>query len=217
MNDDGVESGLPIASPPFDAGEGGDTGSVGGVVLAAGTSDRFGAENKLLATVDGEQIVRRAVRTLVSAGIAPVVVVIGHEADAIRGALRGLDVETVRNESYASGQASSVRAGIEVLEREHDVEAAVIALGDMPFVDPETVETLVSAYRNEVGDALAAATGGKRGNPVLFDRRFFAELTAIGGDTGGRRILLESDASALVEVDDDGVRRDIDESSDLQN
>lgn len=215
MSDDPSDHGLAVVEPPFEADGAGGTEGVAGVVLAAGTSERFGAENKLLATVDGEAIVRRSARTLLAAGVGPVVVVVGHEADAVGAAVSGLPVSTVENDAYESGQASSVRAGIGALDANGRPEAAVVALGDMPFVDPETVGSLVSAYRSGVADALAAATGGVRGNPVLFDRRFFAELTAIDGDTGARRVLLEGPSAALVDVEDRGVRRDVDVRSDL--
>jgi molybdenum cofactor cytidylyltransferase len=85
----------------------------------------------------------------------------------------------------------------------------------MPDVAPATVETLVAAYAAGVGAALAAAFEGERGNPVLFDRRFFDALTDVTGDVGGRQLLLESDESALVAVADSGVRRDVDIPEDL--
>ncbi|WP_299233923.1 nucleotidyltransferase family protein [Natronomonas sp.] len=219
MSDDPSDHGLAVVEPPFEADGADGADGIAGVVLAAGTSERFGAENKLLATVEGEAIVRRSVRTLLAAGLDPIVVVVGHEADAVGAAVSDLPVSTVENDAYESGQASSVRAGIDALEGngrpEAEAEAAVVALGDMPFVDPGTVESLVSAYRSGVADALAAATDGVRGNPVLFDRRFFEELTAIDGDTGGRSVLLEGPSAALVDVEDRGVRRDVDVRSDL--
>lgn len=205
---------LPVATPPFETPPGASP-RVAGVLLAAGTSDRFGEQNKLLATRDGDPLVRRAARTLVDASLEPVVAVVGYEADRVIDALAGLDVTIVRNPDYATGQASSVRAGIRAVASDAAVDAAVVALGDMPFVDVETIETLLAAYESGVGDALAPAYGGDRGNPVLFDRRYFADLQAVTGDTGGREVLLEDERSALVAVDDPGVRRDVDEPSDL--
>ncbi|PCR90658.1 nucleotidyltransferase family protein [Natrinema ejinorense] len=193
-----------------------DSPAVAGLLLAAGTSSRFGNENKLLATLEGEPIVRQAARTLVRSGVDPVVVVLGYEADRVGDALEGLPVETAVNEAYDTGQASSLRTGIRAIRgRDREYDAAVIALGDMPFVDPSTVDSLVSAYAADAGDALAAAFDGERGNPVLFDERFFDALADVDGDIGGREILRESDASALVLVDDPGVRRDIDSPNDL--
>ncbi|WP_121820129.1 nucleotidyltransferase family protein [Halostella salina] len=224
---DGRPSGgdLPLVEPPFGGDEpddgtdpdDGESPRVGGVLLAGGTSSRYGDRNKLLEPVDGEPIVARAARTLVDAGLDPVVAVTGHEAGRVRAALSDSPVTTVHNPDYRDGQASSVRTGVAALRERAAVDAAVVALGDMPFVDPGTVRTLVAAYAAGVGDALAAAHDGERGNPVLFDRRFFDDLTDVAGDTGGRAILLGSDAGALVAVADPGVRRDVDEPDDLDD
>ncbi|ELY36666.1 molybdopterin-guanine dinucleotide biosynthesis protein A [Natronorubrum tibetense GA33] len=193
-----------------------DQPAVAGVLLAAGTSSRFGSENKLLTTVDGEAVVRRAARTLLESDVDPVVAVLGYEADRVRAALEGLPVETVVNEAYETGQASSLRTGIRAIrDRKEECEAALVALGDMPFVAPTTVNALLTAYAENAGDAIAPAFEGVRGNPVLFDERFFDALADVDGDIGGREILLESDASVLVSVDDPGVRRDIDRPADL--
>lgn len=209
---------------------------VAGIVLAAGTSSRFGDSNKLLVDVDGEPMVRRSVVAFLDAGLDPVVVVLGHEADRVRGALDGLDVRFVANPDYESGQASSLRTGIRAVDamdgRENGVEgetdsmtdtteevapvdAAVVGLGDMPDVDPVSVTGFVAAYEAGQGSALAAGYDGVRGNPVLFDRRYFATLADAGGDVGGRDVLLGADDAAVVETGDPGVRRDVDRPSDL--
>ena len=202
---------LPVREPPFADGE---RRRIAGVLLAAGTSSRFGSENKLLATVDGDTIVRRAARTLVDAGLDPLVAVVGHEAGRVRAAVDGLGFEVVENPDYADGQATSVAVGVAALS-DAGVDAAVFALGDMPFVATESVETLVSAYRAGVGSALAAACRGERGNPVLFDSTHFEALADVSGDVGGRKILLSGEDSALVETGDDGVLRDVDVPDDV--
>lgn len=203
---------LPVVEPPFDVAADA-TSRVAGVLLAAGISSRFGGANKLLEVVDDEPIVRRAAETLLEAGLAPVVVVVGHESERVRDALAGLDVEFVENPAYPEGQATSVRAGVEALPE--DVDAAAFALGDMPWVQATSVETLVAAYRSGAGTALAAAFEGDRGNPVLWDQRHFGDLADQSGDTGGRDLLLSTDGAALVETEDPGVRRDVDRPSDL--
>ena len=215
--DRGSPAELPIVDrdaidPDADLEEG---PAVAGLLLAAGTSSRFGSENKLLEDVDGEPIVRHAARTLADSHVDPIVVVLGHEARRVRDALEGLSLEFVVNEAYERGQASSVRTGIRTIRGRTAADAVVVALGDMPFVDSATVDALVAAYAAGTGDALAAAYEGERGNPVLFDARFFEQLTDVEGDIGGRRILLEDDSSALVAVDDPGVRRDVDVPDDL--
>lgn len=210
---------LPLVAPPFNPPT--DRPRVAGILLAAGMSRRFGDRNKLLATrpIDGElptaePLVRASAQTLCAAGVEPVIAVVGHQAPRVESALAGLDVEVVYNDAYATGQASSIRAGIDAV-RDRDVTAAVIALGDMPDVNPATVDTVVDAYATGAGVALAAAYEAQRGNPVLFDRRFFDALTAIDDDQGGRAVLLSSEASALVAVPDPGVCRDIDTPADL--
>ncbi|WP_273737417.1 nucleotidyltransferase family protein [Natrinema soli] len=217
---------IPIITPPSSSqtnhrtNQTGDqdpmngSNGIAGVVLAAGTSSRFGAANKLLADLRGRPIVAHAVETMVASEVDPVIVIIGHDADRVADVLADQPVTLVRNDEYARGQATSVGVGIDALETS-DVAAAVFALGDMPFVSPETVDTLVATYRTGPETALAAAYDGSRGNPVLFDRSYFERLTDVSGDTGGRAVLLEGDRSALVATDDSGVIRDIDEPSDL--
>jgi len=203
---------LPVVDPP---GERTGDARVAGVLLAAGTSSRYGDANKLLADVGGAPMVRRSAETLLDAGLAEVVVVVGYEDERVRDALSGLDVRFVENPDYETGQASSVRAGVRALG---DADAAVFALGDMPYVDSGSVRALVAAYEDGAGSALAAGFEGERGNPVLFDARHFDALADADGDgdgdTGGKQILLGAEDGAIVETGDPGVRRDVDRPSD---
>ena len=200
---------FPVVEPPFEPVR---TVDVTGVVLAAGTSSRFGRENKLLATIDGEPLVRRAVDSVLSADLTAVVVV-GYEAAAVRTALSDLPVRVVENERYEAGQATSVREGVDAVG--DGADAALFALGDMPDVRPETVETLLAAFAADAGDPLVAACDGVRGNPVLFGRQFFDRLAAVEGDIGGRTVLRDAEGTTLVETGDPGVRRDVDRPEDL--
>ncbi len=210
------ENDLPLVDPD-DPDAPKREADVAGILLAAGTSSRYGEVNKLLVDLEGEPLVRHAARTLLDSGVSPVVVVLGYEAGRVRDALAGLDVETVENPDYQEGQATSVRRGIEALRALETVpEAAVFALGDMPDVSAETVDQLVNRYRGGAGEALAAAYEGERGNPVLFESRFFDALADVSGDTGGRKILLTADRSALVETGDPGVVRDVDRPADVE-
>lgn len=188
---------------------------VHGVLLAAGTSSRFGEENKLLATVEGKPIVRHAAETLRGADLA-VTVVLGHERERVREAVVDLDVTFVRTEDYAAGQSRSLRRGVEAIQdRRPAVDAVLIALGDMPDVSSATVARLRAAYETARRSAVATAYQGQRGNPVLFDAKHFDALTATDGDTGGRAVLLNAEDAALVETGDPGVVRDIDRPEDL--
>jgi molybdenum cofactor cytidylyltransferase len=209
---------LPVIETPT----GGDTprgetqsARVHGVLLAAGTSSRFGEENKLLATVEEKPIVRHAAETLLEADLA-VTVVLGHERERVRDALGDLDVVFVEAENYAAGQSQSLRRGIEAVQnRRQAVDAVLIALGDMPDVSAATVDRLRATYETARRSALATAYEGQRGNPVLFDAKHFDALTATDGDTGGRAVLLSAEDAALVETGDPGVVRDVDLPGDL--
>ena len=204
---------LPVVDPA-DVGPPVREGPVVGVLLAAGLSERFGDRNKLLADVDGEPMVRRAARALTGADLDRVVVVLGHDADRVREALGGLDVEFVDNPDHAGGQSTSVRAGTQAA-REAGASAVCYMLGDMPWVDPGTVEALVAAYRAGAGEPLAAAYEGERGNPTLFDARHFDALEAVEGDVGGRELLIADPGAALVETGDPGVVRDVNREADF--
>lgn len=200
MSDD-----LPVVDPASVEPTG--PAHVAGILLAAGESTRFADGNKLLAPYDDEPIVWHAALSLVQAGLDPRIAVTGNDAGAVSDAIDGLGFELVHNPDYADGQATSVRTGIAAIGA---VDAVVIALGDMPAVDPASIEALVTVYRAGEHSALAAAYDGRRGNPVLFDRRHFAALSRLEGDTGGRDVLCSSDDAALVETGDPGVTRDVD-------
>lgn len=208
---------LPVVEPPEIVEGSVREGPVPGVLLAAGTSSRFGEANKLLADLGGEPLVVHAARTLAAATVDSLVAVVGADGDRVAAALDGLGFEVVENPDYERGQATSVRTGVRAIEDQvPDAAGAVFALGDMPAVSPDSVDLLVAAYRDRAATALAAAADGERGNPVLFDAEHFAALSDVDGDVGGREILLGGEQSALVETGDPGVRRDIDTEADLE-
>lgn len=192
-----------------------------GVLLAAGSSERFGVPNKLLASLNGERVVVRAARTLCEAALDRVVVVLGHDAEAVRAALDDshfdldFDVGFVFNAEYADGLSTSVRAGVDAAAAA-EADAAVFLPADMPAVSSGTVDLLVDAYRGGIGTALAAAHDGRRGNPVLFDAGHFDALRDLDGDVGGREVLFGADEAALIEAGDPGVFDDIDTERDLR-
>ncbi|WP_336001861.1 nucleotidyltransferase family protein [Halorientalis halophila] len=211
---------LPTVAPESfrERGEFGDRTAkrTWGVVLAAGESSRFGEENKLLADLDGVPLVRRAVAPLVESSLDGVTVVVGHERDRIRPAIDDLPVEIRTNSAYETGQSTSVREGVRAA-RDHDADGVLFALGDMPAVDVASMDLLLEAYEYGVADALAAACDGQRGNPVLFDQRFFDRLADVEGDVGGRELLTDRHGARAVETGDPGVLRDVDRASDLED
>lgn len=188
--------------------------AVGGIILGAGTSSRFGSANKLLATIDGAPMIRRVAAVAVESTLDELVAVLGHEASAVADTLSGLPVSTTYNADYAAGQSGSVRCGVE-FARDSGWDAAVVLLGDMPFLSAATVDRLIAAYRSGAGSIVAPEYGGQRGNPVLFAREHFDQLAGVSGDRGGRELLRNRPDLVLIDTDDSGVVRDVDSGDDL--
>lgn len=160
---------------------------VAGMVLAAGSSRRMGSRNKLLIDVAGTPMVRRVAETALQAGLEPVVTVVGHGGEEVRQALRGLSLTLVANDRPQDGLSRSLRLGVEALPA---VDAAVVLLGDMPWVRSADVEALVAAFDPSASREICVPVhGGSRGNPVLWSARFFPEISALEGDVGARSLL----------------------------
>ena len=184
--------------------------NVSAIVLAAGRSTRMGTVNKLLAPLDGRVMVRAVVDALEGSSVRPVVVVTGHEADRVEEALAGAGVRIVHNAEYREGLSGSMRAGLAALP--NSAQAAVICLGDMPLVASKHVDKLVAAFDPAEGREICVPVfEGKRGNPVLFARRFFEEMAAVRGDVGARHLIGEYEEYVCeVAMDDRAVLVDVD-------
>ncbi len=184
---------------------------VGLVLLAAGRGTRFGAAPKLLADLDGKPLVRHAAEAALVAAAGPVVAVLGHAQAQVRTALAGLDLRLVENPRYADGMATSLQVGLAALP--DAATGAIILLGDMPRVSPGLIRGLADAFRAAAPKpaAIVPVWEGRRGNPVLLNRRILADdLARLSGDRGAGPILAgRSDvldwpadgAGALVDVD----------------
>jgi molybdenum cofactor cytidylyltransferase len=183
---------------------------IAALVLAGGRSTRYGTRNKLLERLDGVPLVVRTVRAALASRAAPVIVVTGHEADAVTAALAGLDVRIVHNPDFADGLSASLKAGLAAVPTEAD--GALVTLGDMPRIEARHLDRLIAGFSPKEGRGIVVPVHlGKRGNPVLFARSYFPELLAIEGDTGARHIIAAS-ASEVAEVDlaTDAIFLDID-------
>lgn len=172
-------------------------GAVAGVVLAAGTSSRMG-ENKLLFDLDGEPVVRRAVRQATAAGLGPVIAVLGHESARVRRELDDLEppCHIVVNPDYALGINSSLKAGIAALPA--TAAAAVVLLADMPFVTAEMIATLVARYRASTAPLIISDYEGVNAPPMLYDRALFQELVTMEGEGCGRQVVRRHRTEAVV-------------------
>lgn len=191
---------------------------IAALVLAAGQSRRMGPSNKLLSELEGKALLLHAVDAALASRADPVVVVTGHESARVRMALAERPVAIVHNPDYAEGLSTSLRAGLAALPE--GIDAALVCLGDMPRLTPQALDRLIDAYAPEEGRAIVLPTvQGKRGNPVLWDRRFFDEMARLAGDVGARHLIGEhaalvaevpfDDAAALLDVDTPDALRQI--------
>jgi molybdenum cofactor cytidylyltransferase len=181
------------------------------VVLAAGSARRFGA-TKQLARLDGRPLVAHAVATARRAGVGETVVVVGHDhREVARAAAAAGEVTIAVNPDHATGQASSLRVGIQHARR-GSAEVAVVLLADQPGIRPEVVRAVVAAVAGGAEAARAAYDDGP-GHPVAFARRVWPRLVEVTGDQGARQLLA---GLAVTEVPTTGpLPRDIDTPEDL--
>ncbi|MCH8321530.1 MAG: nucleotidyltransferase family protein [Proteobacteria bacterium] len=186
------------------------------IVLASGVSKRFGPGNKLIMSLSGKSIIEKTVERLEQSNIDEITTVIGYQGQLVRRALKNHNTTFIENPDYSKGMGTSIHAGILSLER--DVEAALIVLGDMPFVDPETVNLLLRAHENKNEKLIFVPTyNGKRGNPVLWDKALFPELLSLKPGHGGNKIMKECPKFVQeINIYDDGILVDIDLHKDLK-
>ena len=183
---------------------------IAAVILAAGRSTRMGGPNKLTAEIAGRPLVRIAAEEALASRARPVVIVTGHQRERVEAALKGLNVQRVHNPDFAAGLSTSLKVGLAALPPEAD--GAIVCLGDMPQVRASLIDQLTAAFDPERGALVVVPSiEGKRGNPVVWSRRFFPELMALEGDVGARHLIARypeavvevpvTDNAALIDVD----------------
>ncbi len=177
-----------------------------GVLLAAGGSSRLGRPKQLLEW-HGKPLVWHAANQALKSGLSPVVVVTGAHSDEVGAALRDLAVMIVYNPDWQSGQSTSVVCGVSSLP--HETGSAIFLLADQPQVPETLIRSLRDTHRQTLAPIIAPQIGGRRANPVLFDRLTFPDLLSLSGDTGGRAVFSRyrvrwlpwHDESLLLDVD----------------
>lgn len=184
--------------------------NVAAVILAAGASTRFGSAKQLL-EFQGEAFVRRAAKAALLSGANPVIVVLGANASEIRETLEGIDVETVFNEAWPSGLASSIVAGIQCA-RQMTVDGVLITLADQPLVDSAALTRLVDAFDRH--PIVASSYAGTIGVPAIFASQYFDDLENLTGDRGAAKWLREhSDLVTAIPLPE--AETDIDTQADM--
>ena len=172
---------------------------VGGIILAAGGSSRYGVPKPLL-EFRGKPFVRAVAETALAAGLSPVVIVTGACHEPVLAAVGGLQVRAVHNAAWADGQSTSVKAGLGTLSGE--VGAVVFLMADQPHVPVDLIRALTDRHAATFGPVVAPVVHGCRVSPVLFDRSTFRDFAALTGDVGGRGVLVKHPVEAVAWPDD---------------
>ncbi len=181
-----------------------------GVILAAGEARRMGQPKQLM-DWHGMPFVRVVAETALAAGLSPVVVVSGQSHNGVEQALGGLPVTLVHNPGWMGGQGTSVSVGVKALPT--SVGSAVFLLADQPQVSRQVIERLVECHAVSLAPITAPEIGGKRANPVIFDRSLFVELAELSGEAGGRAVFARHPVS-LLPWDDERLLMDVDTPED---
>ena len=180
------------------------------LILAAGSSTRMGAKNKLLANVIGKPMITHVVDAIRQSMVNSVVVVTGYERDQIENVLSQHNISFVYNENFNAGLSESLKVGLK--EIQDDVDGVLICLGDMPLLTSTIIDNLIRTFDPIEGRSICVPINGrKRGNPVLWDKSYLAEMTEIVGDVGAKKLLEKySDHVFEVSFEEDNVLIDVD-------
>lgn len=191
------------------------------VILAAGQGHRFaatGGGNKLLAEFKGKALVRHVTEAALSSSACPVMVVTGHEREAIERILGDLPVSFVHNPDYGEGLSTSLRCALAALPQE--AVGMIVLLGDMPLITSTLVTDLVIRFEESSYESAAVFPSyrGRRGNPVLLGHKLFKAIAGLAGDEGARR-LIESGRQDVLEwpVENAGILVDVDTEDSLKS
>lgn len=184
--------------------------TIGAIILAAGGSRRLGRAKQLV-THRGETLLARVIRVACEAGAWPVVVVLGAECEAIKGAVNLSCVRLVSNANWVKGIATSIHVGLRAVEEDLP-DGALILTCDQPRLTAEHLRALVEVF--DEGKIAASAYAGDVGVPAIFPRAMFTKLYALSGDEGARS-LLNGGGHAMVCVDFPGGEVDVDTPEDM--
>ena len=183
---------------------------VAGIILAAGGSRRFGKPKQIL-TWKGEPFIKQVMSTALKAGLSPIILVTGAHHEQISKLVDEEGIQVVYNPEWESGQSTSVRAGLNVLDP--NVGGAVFLLADQPQIPVTLIRAMVELHASTLSPIIAPMVKGQRATPVLFDRSTFADFALIEGDQGGRTLFARNPVRWL-EWQDESILLDVDSPED---
>ena len=187
-----------------------DLDKIHAVILAGGQSKRMGTNNKLVLPINGKPMVAITAETIIASKANSVTVVTGFEHQKIKESIKTSNIEFIHNKDFRNGISSSVVTAIK--SAPEDCSAILIGLGDMPKITVSHINKLIDAYNPLEGRAICVPTWkAKRGNPVLWSRRFFPEMLELKGDFGAKELMGKyAELVVEVEMNDNGIVMDID-------
>jgi len=181
---------------------------ISAILLAAGESNRMGQPKQLM-PFGQSTILERTIDNLLNSAVSETIVVLGYREEDVRKTIAGKPVKIAINPDYQQGMSTSIIAGLKQVDKR--TQAVLIALSDQPFVDSQTINSLVEAFIANNRGIIIPVYQGRRGNPVIFAIRYKGELLNLKGDVGGREIIKRHPDDVLeVAVNCEGVLLDID-------
>ena len=185
------------------------------ILLAAGESKRMG-EPKQLMPLGSSTVVEQAIDNLLNSAVNEVIVVLGYKAEEITETIADKPVKIMFNPNYRQGMSTSIIAGFVLADRQ--AQAVMLALGDQPLVDSQTINRLIDEFYNHDKGIAVPTYQGRRGHPTIFAIKYKPELLKLEGDIGGRQIIqYHADDILEVAVDSESVITDIDTRDDYQS
>ncbi|QPH40695.1 nucleotidyltransferase family protein [Pedobacter endophyticus] len=186
------------------------------VILAAGSSSRLGKPKQLLA-IDGKTLLQRVCDAATAAQLAPIVVVLGANADKILPQDNDSQINFVVNSNWAQGMSSSITAGLKrIAAHESQVKSVIISVCDQPYISSELFTSLINKHNETKKGIIASQYGGTIGTPVLFARKYFEDLMLLTGENGAKG-LITMQATDLATISFEQGNIDIDTESDYQS
>ena len=189
---------------------------VSAIILAGGVSRRMNKKNKLIADVNGTPMVNQTVNSVKKSNAIETIVVTGHESELIQKVLSKYSVKFVNNPNYRNGLSSSLICGIKAVSKKS--AGAIVILGDMPWVNFKTLNTLIDHFNLKNGKTICVPIfKGLIGNPRIWPRILFPAIKNIRGDIGAKKLIDQySENVSRIEVNDAAIHMDINNADDLK-
>jgi len=215
------DEGVDIQISPVSIYEmGSSQAAIPGVVLAAGRSARYGADNKLLLDLGGSAVIKHSLDAMLNSKAEPVYFVTGHQRELIISAIDELKdhpkLNIIDNPEWESGRASSLRLAVQSISDE--AHGVVITLGDMPLMTSELIDRLIDSFL-ETHKLTFAVLKGKKGHPIIWPREHWNELTEISGDKTAFNLvqmLWDETERVVLSADEDCTQLDMDTPDDFE-